>query len=45
MKFFEYEKKKYEGITVPNSFTDKKWGERVQYEFEEIDTNNIWESV
>ena len=44
-KFFEYEKKKYEGITLPNSFTDKKWGERVQYEFEEIDTNNIYRGV
>lgn len=44
-KFFEYEKKKYEGITLPNSFADKKWGERVQYEFEESEANNITRGV
>lgn len=36
-KGYKGNKKEYEGITIPKSMTDKKWGERVFYEFDEKD--------
>ena len=37
-KGYKGDKKEYEGITIPKSLNDKKWGERVWYEFDESTT-------